>query len=326
MIARQTRHMTGLIDDLLDVSRVTRGQVTLDSEPVDMGEVIAQALEQVGPLIAAKGHRLTSNLPSGRIMVMGDRKRLVQVAANLLDNAAKYTPGGGQIALALAQQADRVVLSVRDSGIGMSADLIAHAFELFTQETRKVDRSVGGLGVGLALSKRLVELHGGTLAAGSDGAGQGSEFVVSLPALAQAAEPGQPAFETGAPAPAAQAARVLIVDDNADAADMLGMLVESLGYEVHIEYDPQAALEHARSHPAKVCLLDIGMPVMDGHELARRLRELPGMRDALMIAVTGYGQGSGRDPGPASSFDHLLVKPADAKQLQSRLAEATALR
>jgi signal transduction histidine kinase len=183
MIARQTRHMTDLIDDLLDVARVTRGQVIVDREPVDMQEVLAQALEQTSPLIAAKGHRVVSQLTPLPVMMMGDRKRLVQVVANLLNNASKFTPDGGLITLDLDVREDRVRLSVRDNGIGMSADLMTHAFELFTQETRKVDRSTGGLGVGLALTKRLVELHEGTLAADSRGRGHGSEFIVSLPAI-----------------------------------------------------------------------------------------------------------------------------------------------
>ena len=324
MIARQTRHMTGLIDDLLDVARVTRGQVSIDREPVDMQEVLAQALEQAGPLIATKGHRVVSQLPPLPVMIMGDRKRLVQVVANLLDNAAKYTPGGGLITLGLAVREGRVLLSVRDNGIGMSADLMAHAFELFTQETRKVDRSTGGLGVGLALTKRLVELHEGTLAADSRGQGQGSEFVVSLPAL-----PGQPALaalpadQAGQPA-AARAGQVLVVDDNADAADTLAMLVRSFGFEVHVEYGPQAALDHARTHPARICLLDIGMPVMDGYELAHRLRQMPAMRGALLVSVSGFGQDDGRNAGADAVFDHQLAKPADARRLEAILAEAPA--
>ncbi|MGX4643575.1 ATP-binding protein [Massilia sp. SYSU DXS3249] len=321
MIGRQTRHMTGMVDDLLDVARVTRGQVTLERQPVGMQDVVSEAVEQVAPQIAAKGHRLASQLPAQALMVMGDRKRLVQVVANLLDNAAKYTPGGGHIALALALEEGRVVLRLRDDGIGMSADLIEHAFELFTQETRKVDRSTGGLGVGLALSKRLVELHEGSLTVHSGGPGQGSEFVVALPALAPEDAPGPAAAEAAQAAPA-QGLPVLIVDDNTDAADTLGMVVESLGYPVHIEYEPLVALEYARTHPVRVCLLDIGMPVMDGYELARHLRALPGMEGALLVAVSGYRPGStGEGNAP---FDHRLVKPADTDQLAALLAETVA--
>ena len=321
MIGRQTRHMTGMVDDLLDVARVTRGQVTLEREPVGMQDVVSEAVEQVAPQIAAKGHRLASQLPPRPLLVMGDRKRLVQVVANLLDNAAKYTPGGGHIGLALALEEGRVVLRLRDDGIGMSADLIEHAFELFTQETRKVDRSTGGLGVGLALSKRLVELHEGSLTVHSAGPGQGSEFVVSLPALAPEAEPAPVAAQAGQVI-AAQGLPVLIVDDNTDAADTLGMVVESLGYPVHIEYEPLVALEYARTHPVRVCLLDIGMPVMDGYELARHLRALPGMEDALLVAVSGYRPG-GTAEGNAP-FDHRLVKPADTDRLAALLAETVA--
>lgn len=322
MIARQTRHMTDLINDLLDVARVTRGQVSVDRVPVDMQEVLEQALEQAGPLIAAKSHRVVSQLPPLPVTIMGDRKRLVQVVANLLDNAAKYTPGGGLITLELGVREERVLLSVRDNGIGMSDDLMAHAFELFTQETRKVDRSTGGLGVGLALTKRLVELHEGTLAADSRGLGQGSEFVVSLPAISdQPAVANLPATHAGQSV-TAQAGQVLIVDDNADAADTLAMVVRSFGFEVHVEYGPQAALNHARSNPAKICLLDIGMPVMDGYELARRLRHMPTMYGALLVSVSGFGLDDGRNTGPETVFDHQLAKPADVEQLEAILITA----
>jgi signal transduction histidine kinase len=186
MIGRQTRHMTGLVDDLLDVSRVTRGEITLDLRPVNLQDVIAEAMEQVAPLAEAKNHAIERQAVTAPVVAMGDRKRLVQVLANLLNNAIRYTPAGGHIEVGLSVHEDRILLSVRDNGIGMSADLMAHAFELFTQETRKTDRSLGGLGVGLALSKQLVGLHGGELAVSSEGKDKGSTFTVSLPAMAEA--------------------------------------------------------------------------------------------------------------------------------------------
>lgn len=322
VITRQTRHMTGLIDGLMDVSRVTRGEVKLDRHPVDLRDVVAEAMEQTAPLIAAKRHRVETRLALGPMMVMGDKKRLVQVLANVLNNAAKYTADGGWIDVALSQQDGGAVLSVRDNGIGMSEELMAHVFELFTQETRKVDLSAGGLGVGLALAKRLVDLHGGTLTVSSHGKDQGSEFVLALPMIAPAAAASGGSGDAQQQPPCAPAASVLIVDDNVDAANTLGMLVESLGYNVHIEYQGQAALERVRLEPHKICLLDIGMPVMDGYELASRLRALPEMRDAFIVAVTGYGQPSDRERALLRGFDDHIVKPVDLERLMARLARA----
>lgn len=322
VITRQTRHMTGLIDGLMDVSRVTRGEVKLDRHAVDLRDVVTEAMEQTAPLIAAKRHCVETGLASGPMMVMGDKKRLVQVLANLLNNAAKYTPDGGLINVALSEQDGQAVISVRDNGIGMSDELMGHVFELFTQETRKVDLSAGGLGVGLALAKRLVDLHDGKLTVSSHGKDQGSEFVLALPLIVYAAAANDLSQDAQEETPGASAVRVLIVDDNVDAANTLGMLIESLGYDTRIEYQGHAALERVRLEPHKICLLDIGMPVMDGYELASRLRALPEMRDAFFVAVTGYGQQSDRERALLCGFDDHIVKPVDLERLMARLAKA----
>ena len=321
MISRQTRHMTDMIDDLLDVSRVTRGEVKLDRRPTALQDVLAEAVEQVMPLVASKKHRLVRAIVPEPVTVLGDRTRLVQVVANLLNNAAKYTPDGGRIDLGLSLDRGRAQLTVRDNGIGMSADLMEHAFELFTQETRKTDLSMGGLGVGLALSKQLVTLHDGSLSVASSGQGQGSLFTVSLPLLAPAAAAlPRAAACAAAHHPAGSAGPILVVDDNADAADTLALLLGSFGDEVLVEYGPLAALERARERRPAVCLLDIGMPVMDGYELAARLRGLPGMAGALLVAVTGYSQEGDRERALAAGFDEHLAKPVDIERLRALVA------
>jgi PAS domain S-box-containing protein len=323
IITRQVGHMTSLIDDLLDVSRVTRGLVTLESVPVDVKATIADAVEQVRPLVEARRHRLEVQLAPDQAVVLGDRKRLVQVLANLLGNAAKYTPEGGRIGLHLEvdETADggRVTLCVIDNGIGMTPDVRRGAFELFTQAERTPDRSQGGLGIGLALVKSLVELHRGTVTAYSDGPGRGSRFIVRLPRAAAAdsapANQVQHGLLAAAEGMGAGTRQVLVVDDNVDAAQLLALVLENVGYQVRVEHAPRAALEVARSTPPAVCILDIGLPDMDGNELARRLRALPGMAGALLIALTGYGRPQDRAAALAAGFDHHLVKPVDVHQL-----------
>jgi len=320
MIGRQTRHMTDMIDDLLDVSRVTRGEVKLERRPTGLREVVAEAVEQVMPLVHSKKHRLLQAIAPEPVMVLGDRTRLVQVVANLLNNAAKYTPEGGRIDVALVAQDGRALLTVRDNGIGMSADLMEHAFELFTQETRKTDLSMGGLGVGLALSKQLVTLHEGSLSVTSGGQGLGSRFTVALPLLAPAApSASESGFQAENPM-TGRAGPILVVDDNADAADTLALLLGSFGYEVLVEYSPLAALGRAGERRPAICLLDIGMPVMDGYELAERLRALPGMAGALLVAVTGYSQEGDRQRALAAGFDAHLAKPVDIERLKALVA------
>jgi len=322
IIGRQVGHMTGLIDDLLDVSRVTRGLVQLEIEPLDVGAVLHEAVEQVMPLIQARRHDLALRQPPPGTLVAGDRKRLVQVVANLLNNAAKYTPEGGRLEIGSALDADgRVCIEVLDNGIGMAPELAVRAFELFAQAERSSDRASGGLGLGLALVKSLVELHGGVVACDSAGPGRGSRFAVCLPLLeCQDATAAPPCEELPIDAQPGSL-RVMIVDDNVDAAVTLSMLLESGGHRVAVEHDALRALECARQFSPQVCLLDIGLPEVDGLELARRLRALPQAMDALLVAVTGYGQARDRDQILGAGFDHHLVKPIDTGRLYALLGE-----
>lgn len=319
IISRQVRHMSSLIDDLLDVSRVTRGLIELEKVALDAKRVIADAVEQVRPLIETRRHDLTVHTPPEGVFVHGDQKRLVQVMANILNNAAKYTPEGGAIVIRMAAQDANVLLSVSDTGLGMEPELLERAFELFAQETRTSDRSQGGLGLGLALVRSLVHLHGGTVEGKSAGAGAGSTFTVLLPRLAHAL-PGDVSESPRAGAAAARGLRLLVVDDNVDAADTLGALLEAFGHSVMIEYDGQAALARVEEAVLDACLLDIGLPDIDGHELAARIRQRLGARRTALIAVTGYGPSEGA-LAPASAFDHHFVKPVDAEKLVALLTE-----
>jgi signal transduction histidine kinase len=319
IIGRQVAHMTALIDDLLDVSRVTRGQVELDEAALDMRAIVADAVEQVMPLVHARHQQLDVDVPAQPMPVLGDAKRLVQVLANLLNNAAKYTQEGGRLRLAAGVRDDAVVVDVVDNGIGMAPELAARAFDLFAQAERTSDRASGGLGLGLALVRSLVELHGGTVMCESAGPGRGSRFTVSLPRLHAPAAPAAP--QDDARAAAGQGGlSILVVDDNVDAAETLAMLLEASGHRVSTAHDPFDALERARAEAPQACLLDIGLPGMDGYELARRLRAQPETRHALLVAITGYGQDSDRRLAMEAGFDRHLVKPIDLDALQGALA------
>jgi signal transduction histidine kinase/CheY-like chemotaxis protein len=327
IIARQVAHMTGLIDDLLDVSRVTRGLVVLARDEVDLRYVIDDAVEQVRPLIEARHHQLSLELlpEAGPALVQGDYKRLVQVLANLLNNAAKYTPEGGRLDLSLAATADQLLVSVHDNGIGIAADLLPTVFDLFSQAERTPDRAQGGLGLGLALVKSLVELHGGMVTAASEGRNMGTEFTVRLPRL-QAGAGGVRALPAAPAAAADKAARLrlLLVDDNEDAAMTLGLLLESGGHAVTVVHDPAEALKRAAAERFDVFLLDIGLPGMSGVELARRLRKLPGSESAALMAISGYGQQSDRADAEEAGFDRYFVKPVDGEELMAALAGVSA--
>ena len=324
IIARQVLHMTHLIDDLLDVSRVTNGLVSLDKAPAELNRILAEAVEQVTPLMRAREHDFSCAFAPGTVMVDGDSKRLVQVVANILNNAAKYTPEGGSISLAAEATARDVCIIVTDNGIGMAPQLAARAFDLFAQAERSPDRSSGGLGLGLALVRSLVELHGGSVACDSAGEGQGSRFTVRLPRLPAGQGPAQPEARAGTAHDVGGALRIMVVDDNVDAASMLAMLLEIDGHEVAVEHHPHPALERARAAPPQVCLLDIGLPDMDGKELAQRLRAQPETANSLLVAITGYGQDRDRACALDAGFDHYLVKPIDTARLGDILAEAGA--
>ncbi|MED5621451.1 PAS domain-containing hybrid sensor histidine kinase/response regulator [Ideonella sp. BN130291] len=321
IIDRQVRHMTELVDDLLDVSRVTRGLVELERRPVDIKGVVASAIEQVRPLIDARGHQLTTRMASGDVVVLGDRTRLVQVVANLLNNAAKYTPPNGALRV-VVEVGERVALCVADSGTGIEAQLLPHVFELFTQGERTPDRSQGGLGLGLALVKSLVDLHGGSVTAESAGPGLGSAFTVTLPLLDGEALPASVLPSSGATPVASRALRIMVVDDNKDAADALGVFLGNLGHLVRVEHEPMRAMAAVGEGTFDVFVLDIGLPVLDGYSLARQLRVQPGGMGAKYIALTGYGSNDDRQRGDEAGFHHYLVKPADLDELVRLLQRA----
>ncbi|MGJ7916319.1 PAS domain-containing protein [Massilia sp. LXY-6] len=320
IIGRQVKHMTSLVDDLLDVSRVTRGLVELDNAPLDVSHIVADAVEQLTPLIRARRHHLELRLTPDATMVRGDRKRLIQVLANLLNNAAKYTHEGGNIQLRTSVRDAHVLIEVSDNGIGMAPELVARAFDLFAQAERSSDRSSGGLGLGLALVKSLVELHDGTATCESTGIGKGSKFSICLPRLhPQDDRYGERHAGDGLPEQA-QGLRIMVVDDNVDAAAMLAMLLEASGHQVVVEHDSRRALARAREELPQVCLLDIGLPEIDGNELAQQLRADAGSARPVLIAVTGYGQEKDLERSRAAGFDHHLVKPVDTKALAAILA------
>ncbi|AWL03886.1 ATP-binding protein [Massilia oculi] len=320
IILRQIKHMASLVDDLMDVSRVSRGLVKLELAPLDVRQVVGEAVEQLTPIMQVKRHHLQFHLAPGTTLVSGDRKRLVQVVANLLNNAAKYTPSGGEIKVEAEARGTQVVVSVTDNGIGMQPDLVARVFDLFSQAEVTSDRTSGGLGLGLALVKNLVELHGGTVTAESQGLGYGSKFTVCLPHLEEAAGIA-PAGGADQPHPSHnQKLRLLLVDDNVDGALTLAMLLEASGHTVTVEHHPRSALERAAAGVFDACLLDIGLPEVDGYELAKRLREHSGTAASVLIAVTGYGQEQDRQQSLEAGFAHHLVKPLDAAELFSIFA------
>jgi PAS domain S-box-containing protein len=315
IITRQVKHMITLVDDLLDVSRVTRGLVELRHDVVDLKAVLGSALEQARPLIEERGHELTRRVATVPVSVQGDRARLVQIVSNLLNNAAKYTPPGGRIDLALDVSDTTAAISVTDSGIGIEPGLLPHVFELFTQGERTPDRAQGGLGLGLSLVKNLSEMHGGAVRAHSEGLGKGSRFTVELPLMARQPSAGRELQDELSTAPKKNL-NVLVVDDNVDAAESLAVFLETEGHHVQLATEPYDALKKAAQSPPEVCILDLGLPRMDGYELARRLRhELPSGDRATFIALTGYGTEQDRIRSSAAGFHHHCVKPVDLGQL-----------
>jgi PAS domain S-box-containing protein len=320
IIKRQVSHMTGLIDDLLDVSRVTRGLVALQCVPMDIKSIVADAVEQVRPLIEARNHQFTVELPPGQMWVNADKKRMVQVVANLLSNSAKYTPVGGEIMLSIKTDERNVVITVADNGVGMDAKLIDKAFELFAQAEQTPDRTQGGLGIGLALVKSLVELHDGKVAARSQGLQRGSEFIVELPFLQQAMISSHPevTIQTNIDTRTLQ---ILVVEDNVDAAEMLSMFLEGCGHSVQVEHLGRTALERVNTTIPDVCILDIGLPDIDGNLLAKSIRQMVGTDATVLIALTGYGQQTDKTDAYAAGFDHHLVKPVNIEALKSLLSE-----
>ncbi len=318
IIDRQVEHLVCLIDDLMDVSRITRGLITLQREPVPLGAVVARAVETTRPAIDARGHELVVHLPDDVLTVNGDLTRLVQVLANILHNAAKFTAAGGRIVLTASLDRGQAVITVTDTGTGIPRDVLPTVFDLFTKAHRDADSGQGGLGIGLALVRRLVEMHEGSVAAHSDGPGQGSEFTVRLP-LAMTDQAYLVEAQAGAPqVPHVAARRVLIADDNLDAAEALAALLATLGHDVRVAHDGAEALAVGTAFEPEVVLLDLGMPVMDGLEAARRMRQLPWGQRATVVAVTGWGQQRDRERTTQAGFDAHMVKPlTDLNLLQA---------
>jgi signal transduction histidine kinase/CheY-like chemotaxis protein len=320
IIARQVSHMATLIDDLLDVSRVTRGSVELRSEIMDLRHVIDDAVEQVLPQIHARGHVLTVSEMHRPITVYGDKKRLVQVFANILTNASKYTPENGNIALNLDLSSDRVKVTVEDNGIGMAPDFVPHVFDLFAQAERSSDRSSGGLGLGLALAKSLIELHCGEVTCFSEGAGKGSKFIVELPKHTSHEGHSERRRSPRMNVMTAEMLKIMVVDDNIDAATMLAMLLEAAGHRVVVAHRADQALDRSKEETPNVYVLDIGLPDVDGNELARHLRARPETVNAVLIALTGYGLPEDQKKTAEAGFDHHLVKPVDTEKLYKILS------
>ena len=324
LIERQIAHMVRLIDDLLDVSRITTGKVELHRQRLRVAEVVEVALETSRPLIEAARHELTVAFPPMPLAIVGDLTRLAQVIANLLNNSSKYTPEGGHIWLTVEQQDADAVIRVRDNGMGIPAEMLPEIFDMFTQVDRNLGRSHGGLGIGLTLVRRLVEMHGGIVEARSEGPERGSEFIVRLPL----APPATPSGDGSSPTnhgvqqgqPKGAAHRILVVDDNVDSAKSLAMVLQATGNQVEVAHDGPQALRLAREFRPQVVLLDIGLPGMDGYDVARKMRQMPETRDAVLVAQTGWGQEEDRQRSRIAGFDHHLVKPLDPAALQSLLA------
>ena len=325
VIDRQVRQMTRLVDDLLDVSRITRGKIELRKKRVELSSIVESAVEASRPLLAERDHRLTVTLPPQPIELEADLARLSQVLLNLLHNAAKFMHRGGRVGLTVERQSDEVLIRVEDDGIGIPREMLSRIFEMFTQVDRSLDRCEGGLGIGLTLVKRLVELHGGTVEAKSAGPGKGSEFVVRLPVattLPEAEAEPRAAAQMGERAAPPAGRRILVVDDNRDAADSLGMLLGLLGHEVHIAYDGLEAVRAVAAFQPAVVLLDIGLPKLDGYEAARQIREQEGGSGRVLVALTGWGQEEDRRLSREAGFDHHVTKPVEFAELKKLIAES----
>jgi PAS domain S-box-containing protein len=320
VILRQAQHLVQLVDDLLDVSRVARGKVTLNKELLELGAVVAKAVEAAGPLFEQRRHQLYVSVPAKGLLIEADEVRLTQIINNLLTNAVRYTPPGGRIEVTGLRKNGEIVLSVRDNGIGIDAALLPHVFDMFVQGARGPDRSGGSLGLGLSLVRTLTALHGGGVSAHSGGPGCGSEFTVRLPAAAPPVFPADAQAEPPrAPFVSARARRVLVVDDNRDGADMISRLLSAAGHETRTAYDPSQALSLAETFRPQIAILDIGLPVMDGYTLAYELRSRLENAAPVFIALTGYGQDEDMRRSDEAGFALHMVKPVDIETLVQAL-------
>jgi signal transduction histidine kinase/ActR/RegA family two-component response regulator len=319
VIERQVRHLARLVDDLLDVNRITRGRVTLSCAPVEAAEVVRKAVEIAGPLVEERRHALMIDVPRGHV-IEGDEVRLAQVIANLLTNSAKYTPPGGHIRVRSAREGETIVVTVTDDGIGIAPELLPRVFDLFVQGRRGLDRSEGGLGIGLTIVRRLVEMHGGQIRISSAGVGRGTEVVVRLPAAKGARVEAAREEEEEERAAAPKRRRVLVVDDNADAADLLAELLTAAGHEVVVAYDGEQAIERNAEKPCDVAILDLGLPGIDGFEVAERLRAR-GDGGPTLVALSGYGLENDRRMTARAGFVRHFVKPVDPDRLLAVIAE-----
>jgi PAS domain S-box-containing protein len=325
MMERQLGHMVRLIDDLLDASRIGRNKMELRRSRVLLSEVVDNAVETARPAIESAGHSLAISLPPGPVFLDADLTRLAQVLSNLLTNSAKYTEHGGQIWLTAERNADEAIVSVRDNGIGIPADALPRVFEMFSQVGRSIERSTGGLGIGLALVKGLVEMHGGTVTAESDGPAMGSTFTVRLPALVSIAEPAPAAAPPQDARPTAGCGRrILVVDDSRASARTLATVLKLLGHEVRTAYDGIEAVEAAQEFRPEIVLMDVGMPRLNGYAAARRIREQPWAQAAIIIALTGWGREGDRIQSEEAGCNAHLVKPVNIADLQALLSELTA--
>jgi CheY-like chemotaxis protein len=316
---RQVRQLTRLVDELLDVARISQGKIVLQRASLDVCALVAECVEAQRPFIAARRQLLTLALPAGPVPVQGDAARIQQVVSNLLSNAIKYTQDDGSLHVGVALEDGQAVISVRDNGMGIEADLLPRVFDLFEQGHRALDRSQGGLGIGLTLVQLLVKLHGGRVEALSAGPGHGAEFRVHLPAAQLDSELG---VHEPSPPLVVPKRRILIVEDNADVADTTVAMLTMSGHDVRAAHDGPEALGMVEAFAPEIVLLDIGLPMMDGYEVARRLRQLPATRDVLIVALTGYGQASDRQRGREAGFDEHLLKPVDPAVLDALIARA----
>jgi signal transduction histidine kinase len=319
VIARQVKHLVRLIDDLLDVARVTQGKIELRKERLDVALVLHRAVDSARPLIESRQHKLTVAIMPETLPMEADPVRLEQIVTNLLTNSAKYTDNEGEIFLSAGREDDSIVIKVRDNGMGIAPDQISQMFELFAQGNRSLARSDGGLGIGLTLARSLTEMHGGSLTAKSDGLGMGSEFIVRLP-ITLLPSPGPLGRKLPVEPSSRRGLRVLVIDDNLDMTQGLARLLRLLNHEVWIAFDGPTGLETARAHRPEVLLLDIGLPGMDGYQVAEQLRREEFGKNLLLIAVTGYAREEERERALSAGFDHFVTKPVDYAALQALMA------